>query len=165
MKKARAVMDVVFLAVIVFNLASWLFLPDGVATHFGRGGQPDGWMSKGTHVVMLTGLMIVIYLPFALSPKLLDGVPAKYVSLPNREYWLADENRPEAVRRMAVLMFEFGAATGLLMLAVSILTAAANLSDPVALDEGLTWTLFIAYLAYTAWWVVRIFKAFRVPER
>jgi uncharacterized membrane protein len=164
MKKARTVLDIVFLIVIVFNLASWIFLPDNVATHFGRGGQPDGWMSKGTHVIIFTGLMILIYLSFVFSPKILDVVPARYISMPNREYWLTDENRPEAVRRMAVLMFGFGTVTGILMLAVSILTVAANLSETVRLNEGISYLLFLLYLGYTVWWVVRLLIAFRVPE-
>ena len=164
MKKARTVLDIVFLIVIVFNLASWIFLPDNVATHFGRGGRPDGWMSKGTHVIIFTGLMILIYLSFVFSPKILDTVPAKYISMPNREYWLTDENRPEAIRRMAVLMFGFGTVTGILMLAVSILTVAANLSETVRLNEGISYLLFLLYLGYTVWWVVRLLIAFKVPE-
>ena len=109
-------------------------------------------------------LIAVLNGSFALAPRLLDGVPAKYISLPNRDFWLLDENRPEANRRMGNIMYTFGAATGLLMLGVLILLIAANLSDPVRLDGRIFLVMFISYLAYTAWWLVRVFTAFRIPE-
>ena len=164
MLKARTVLNAVFLLVVLFNLFSYFILPDNVAIHFSRGGAPDSWASSGTHILIFTVLMAVLYGSFALAPKLLDGVKAKYISLPNRDFWLLDENRPEAIRRMAGLMYTFGTATGLLMLGALILTVAANLSDPVRLNEGIFLVMFISYLAYTAWWLVRIFTAFRVPE-
>ncbi len=164
MFKAWTVLNTVFLLLILFNLFSWFILPDNVAIHFGRGGAPDNWMSKGAHILIFTVLTGVIYGSFALAPRLLDGVPKKYISLPNRDYWLLDENLPEAVRRMSGLMYSFGIATGLLMLGALILTVTANLSETVRLNEGIFFVMFIAYIAYTAWWLVRIFTAFRVPK-
>lgn len=163
MFKARTVLNTVFLIVVLFNLFSYFILPDSVAIHFNRGGAPDNWASKGTHVLIFIGLMAVLYAGFALSPKLLEGVPVKYISLPNSDYWLLDENRPEAIRRMEKIMYTFGIATGLLMLGVLILIVAANLSGTVRLNGGIFLVMFISYLAYTAWWLVRIFTTFRVP--
>jgi hypothetical protein len=163
MLKARTVLNAVFLLVVLFNLFSYFILPDNVAIHFSRGGEPDSWASRWTHILIFTVLMAVLYGSFALSPKLLEGVPSKYISLPNKDFWLRDENRPVAVRRMAGLMYTFGTATGLLMLGAMILTVAANLSDPVRLNEVIFLVMFISYLVYTVLWLVRIFTAFRVP--
>lgn len=164
MLKTRTVLNVVFLLVVLFNLFSYFILPDNVAIHFGGRGAPDSWMSKGAHILIFMVLMAVLYGSFALAPRLLDGVPAKYISLPNRDFWLLDENRPEAIRRMESIMYNFGIATGLLMLGVLILLIAANLSDPVRLDGGIFLVMFISYIAYTAWWLVRVFTAFRIPK-
>lgn len=164
MLKARTVLNTVFLLIVLLNLFSWFILPDNVAIHFSGSGAPDSWMSKGAHILIFTVLMAVLYASFALAPRLLDGVPAKYISLPNADFWLLDENRPEAVRRMAGLMYSFGIATGLLMLGVLILIVAANLSDTVMLNGGIFLVIFILYIAYTIWWLVRIFTAFRIPE-
>ncbi len=164
MLKARTVLNTVFLLIVLLNLFSWFILPDNVAIHFSGSGAPDSWMSKGAHILIFTVLMAVLYASFALAPRLLDGVPAKYISLPNADFWLLDENRPEAVRRMAGLMYSFGIATGLLMLGVLILIVAANLSDTVMLNGGIFLVIFILYIAYTIWWLVRVFTAFRVPE-
>ena len=163
MRRTRSVLNAVFLLVVLFNLFSWFILPDSVAIHFGRGGAPDNWASKGTHILIFTGLMAVLYAGFALSPRLLEGVPSKYINLPNKDFWLRDENRPGAIRRMAGLMYGFGIATGLLMLGASVVSVAANLSDPVRLNEVIFLVMFISYLVYTVLWLVRIFTAFRVP--
>lgn len=164
MFKARMVMNAVFLLVVLLNLFSWFILPDNVAIHFNASGTPDGWAPGWFHIVSFTVLMAVLYASFALAPRLLEEVPAKYVSLPNRDYWLQDENRPEAVRRMSNLMHSFGAVTGLLMLAVLIMLIKANLSDQVRLPGRLMWIMMIAYFSYMAWWLVRIFTAFRIPK-
>jgi len=164
MFKARTVLNTVFLVTVLFSLISWLVLPDNVAIHFSASGVPDSWVSRGFHIVMYTVLMAVLYASFAFAPRIFDGVPKKYISLPNSKYWLLDENLPEAVRRMSRLMYSFGAATGLLMLGVLILIIKANLSDPVALHGGISWVLLISYFAYTAWWLVRVFTAFRIPK-
>ncbi len=165
MLKAQKVLNTVFIVTVLFNLLSWVVLPENVAIHFGGSGAPDSWAPRWFQVVMFTVLLIVLYASFALAPRLLDGVPKKYISLPNSDYWLKDENLPEAVRRMSSLMYSFGIATGLLMLGVLILVVMANLSDPVRLPGGrMPWIMLISYFAYTAWWLVRVFTSFRVPR-
>jgi uncharacterized membrane protein len=164
MIKVGAILNAVFLITVLFNLFSWFILPDNTAIHFSRGGVPDNWASKDAHVIIFTGIMVVLYAGFVLSPNLLSGLPAKYINLPNREYWLRDENRPEAESRMRELMLTFGIATGLFMLSVSAMSVAANLSEPVRLSEGIFLVIFISYIAYTVMWLVRLLTAFRIPE-
>jgi hypothetical protein len=164
MFRTWTVMNAVFLLMLLFNLFSWFILPDNVAIHFGRGGAPDSWMSKWAHILMFTVLTGVIYGSFALSPRILRGVPKKYINLPNRDFWLLDENLPEATRRLSGLMYSFGIATGLLMLSALALTVAANLSATVRLNEGIFFFFSAGYLVYTFWWLVRIFTAFRIPK-
>ena len=164
MFKARTVLNTVFLLVVLLNLFSYFILPDNVAIHFGGSGTPDSWMSKGAHILLFMILMVVLYGSFALAPRLLDGVQDKYISLPNKEYWLLEQNRPEAIRRVENIMYTFGIATGLLMLGVLILIITANLSDPVTLHGGIFWSMLISYFAYTAWWLVRVFAVFRIPK-
>ena len=164
MVRARTVMNAVFLLVVLLNLFSYFILPDNAAIHFAWGGGPDNWASKGMHILLFTLLMGVVYACFALSPRLLDGVPAKYISLPNRDFWLLEQNKPEAVRRLRALLYTFGTATGLLMLGTLILLVVANRSDPVRLNEDIFLIMFISYIVYTVWWTVRVFTAFRIPK-
>ena len=114
MNKARSILNAAFALAVLFNAASYFFLPENVAIHFGRGGVPDSWMSRGASILFVTGLTILIWAGFLVSPRILEDTPAKYISLPNRDYWLREENRKEAVRKMGVLMHSFGIATAVL---------------------------------------------------
>jgi uncharacterized membrane protein len=165
MLNSRNVLNSVFLVTLAYNIYSYFILPDNPAIHFGSGGEPNDWASKGMFLLFSLGILAIIYLSFYLSPKIIEKVPAKYVSLPNNEYWLSDENKPEAIRKITGMMDTFGSVTGLLLLAISVLTVKANQSDPVLLNEDITWLLFILYLGYTVWWAVRLLIAFKVPEK
>lgn len=37
---------IIFLLTILFNILSYVMLPDKVAIHFGRGGHADSWANK-----------------------------------------------------------------------------------------------------------------------
>jgi len=165
MARALYLMHAVFLLAILFNLSSYFLLPDGVAIHFGRGGMPDSWLSKGSHVLISAGIFILLYAGFVISPHLPKGVQTKYINLPNANYWLLDENREEALRKLAGYMYSFGIATGLLLLISCILLVEANLSDPVKLEEGILLPSFGIYAVFTAGWLFRLITAFRIPKR
>ena len=89
-----------FAANLVLTLVSLLILPDLVAIHFRGGGIPDAWASKWTHAL----IFMVIQLPlFALClsvGRLTLNSPARWISLPNKDYWLAPEHREQAAAIM-----------------------------------------------------------------
>jgi uncharacterized membrane protein len=154
-----------FILVVCLNAGSLFLLPDGVAIHFNRAGEPDQWMGREASALILIGITALLFASFFLSARILKDVPGKYVSLPSKDYWLREENRGEAVARFSGLMYEFGAVTLLLMALVTVMTIHANLSDPVRLAVRPSFYLLVVYLAYTAWWIVRIVLSFRVPKR
>jgi uncharacterized membrane protein len=66
-------------------------LPERVATHFGAGGEPNGWMSRAGHVrfTLLFGLIVPAFVIaiFATMPRFGD----RWMNIPNKDYWLAPE--------------------------------------------------------------------------
>lgn len=153
-----------FIALILFNLGVWPLLPPTVAVHFGRGGVPDSWASRGFFVASITCMMLLVLGGFAALPGVLERTDPRWISFPNREYWLAGERRAETVRRAAGLFYRFGAATAGLMLVASVLSVRANLSMPVLLEERLFLAATGLYLAYTVWWCVALLREFRIPD-
>jgi len=95
-------------------------------------------------------------LPLKLHPK--------FISLPNKEYWLKEENQQHMKAKLASLMAEFGFVLFTFLFCVGLLTIEANLSDPIRLNERLFLPIFIVFMLYTAYWVVKIVRAFRVPK-
>jgi len=152
-----------FVANLALMLVSLLMLPDQVAIHFGAGGRPDGWASKWTHVLLFVLIELPLFALFMLSGRLTLGVPAKWLSLPHKDYWLKPENRAELQARFGALMQEFGCALFGFLLVVGLLTLDANLSEPVRLDENLFLAAFAAYMLYVLYWLVKLVRRLKPP--
>lgn len=60
LRRLLIVTTIVMLVPLVVGLMIWAQLPDNIATHFGAGGQANGWHSKNKTVFGLPLLMIVI---------------------------------------------------------------------------------------------------------
>lgn len=154
----------IFLLTILFNILSYVILPDEVAIHFGRGGRADSRASKDINFLFFGGMEILMFLVFWYSPTLVMKTPAKWVNLPNRSFWLTEENKPLAKQKLESLMLEFGIAIFVFFFLISILTLDANLSKPVKLNEPLFLTFLIIFLIYTVYWCIKFYKSFRVPK-
>lgn len=112
----------------------------------------------------MLGIHILVFCSLYFSPKLLETVPRKWISLPNRDYWLQPERRSHTMVRFRRHIWQFGTAIFLFMFFAGLLTLRANLSDPVRLDERLFLVGLVIFLAYTVYWVVALLRAFRVPK-
>jgi hypothetical protein len=160
----RALLTVTFCANLLLILASLLWLPERVAIHFGRGGFADGWASREVYALLLTAIELPLFALLLVLPRLLRRVPKQWISLPNREHWLDPARAPATYDRLARHTDELGAATFGFLLVAGLLSFEANRLDPPRLDEGLFLIALIAFLAYTAAWVLRLLLTFRVPS-
>ena len=110
-------------------------LPDVVASHFGASGVANGWMPKDTHVLLAQGLFIFLTAMFWFMGWIMARIPAKWVNLPNKDYWFAAEREAETRRYLSGWGYGFGAVVNLFLIFAFHLVYRANLSDPVALDS------------------------------
>ena len=66
--------SIVILLPIVFGLIFWNKLPEELTTHWGTGGEANGWMGKGTAVFVLPVILLAVHwLCVLLSVKLPGG--------------------------------------------------------------------------------------------
>ena len=86
------------------------------------------------------------------------------MSLPNRDYWLREENRAELETRFTALMQEFGVVLFAFLFVVGLLTFDANLSDPVRLNETVFLTAFAGYMLYVVYWLAKLVRRLKVPD-
>jgi hypothetical protein len=120
---------------------------------------------KEINCLLFFGIDVLLFLLFWYSPALVMKTPAKWVNLPHKSYWLAEENKPLTRQKMESLMSEFGVAFFVYFFFISILTVDANLSDPVKLNESLFLAFLIIFLIYTVYWCIKFYKSFRVPKQ
>jgi serine/threonine-protein kinase len=94
----KMIISLLALAICYGILAGYLYvtydqLPDRLATHFDGAGQPNGWMPRAGYVVFLLIFGIAMPLFMIGTTALTNKLPARFVNVPNRQYWLAPERR------------------------------------------------------------------------
>jgi hypothetical protein len=86
------------------------------------------------------------------------------VNLPNRHYWLANEERREvAIDRVRGLLGWVGMATALLLAMVIELAMQANLHRS-NLDNGAFMTVLVAYFVFVIAVFIRKMRLLKLPE-
>jgi uncharacterized membrane protein len=155
---------IAFLANITISIASLFILPSQVAIHFGIGGMPNSWASKEFNAFIFIIIEIPLLVLCLYSSSWILKMPPKLINLPNKDYWLIEENKARFTTILDSLMLEFGSALFIFLLCVELLSLKANLSNPVRLDEEIFIILFVAFLAYTTYWCMKLYRRFRVPD-
>jgi len=158
----RRLLIAAFAANLILILISLLVLPDQVAIHFRSGGEPDAWASKWTNAVIFLLIQMPLFALFISVGRLTLNMPAKWLSLPNKDYWLKPENRAELEVRFGALMEEFGFVLFVFLFVVGLLALAANLSEPVRLNEPVFLLCFVAFMLYVPFWLVKLFRRLKV---
>jgi uncharacterized membrane protein len=158
----RRLLIAAFAANLILILISLLVLPDQVAIHFRSGGEPDAWASKWTNAVIFLLIQMPLFALFISVGRLTLNMPSKWLSLPNKDYWLKPENRAELEARFGALMEEFGFVLFVFLFAVGLLALAANLSEPVRLNEPVFLLCFVAFMLYVPFWLVKLFRRLKV---
>lgn len=86
------------------------------------------------------------------------------IRLPNKDYWVSEENRPTMESKMQSLISEFGAVFLGLSFLIKLLTISANLADPVKLNASLFYAILVAFFLYVTYVCVKPLWAFAVPK-
>ncbi|MEZ5344543.1 MAG: DUF1648 domain-containing protein [Pyrinomonadaceae bacterium] len=160
---ARKLLIILVIAFCAHCSYYYPLLPPTLASHFDGHGNPNGWMSKPYFFALegvLLGIMIAISL---LMPKILEKSPNKWINLPNREYWLAEERKPFTIEMIGRYHEWFSAALLVLFIAVNQLVFQANIVKQ-PLPSGPMWTLLISFFVFVGVWLVMFYRKFRIPE-
>jgi hypothetical protein len=139
-------------------------LPPRVASHFDIQGQPDGWMSRDSHLKFMAGIGSIVPL-FLIGIGLLMGVmPAGSVNLPHRDYWLAPERRRQTNYYLARHTTWFACAMTAFFIGLNWCVVEGNRSTPPHLTSSI-WVLLGLFLAFVlAWLIVLITHFSRLPS-
>jgi uncharacterized membrane protein len=160
----RKVLIAAFVANLLLTAVSLAILPEQVAIHFGGGGKPDSWASREFNAAIFLVLEVPFFLMFYFAHQLTQGSASRFINIPNKDYWLQEENLPLFRQKFGSYMAEFGVALFVFFFCITGLTIQANLSEPVRLDQALFMVVFVAYMVYVVWWLVRLVRGLRVPE-
>ena len=136
-------------------------LPERVATHFGGGGRPNGWMTRDGYRVFM--LLFVTLLPLFMV-LMAGGMPRLFpnaTNIPNRHYWLASGRREEALRFLAAHACWLGCLMVVFILGIHVLLLQANHGTPVRLPERPFFMMLGGFAVGMAVWIVVLIRRFR----
>ena len=148
---------------LVLQCFYWPHLPLRVATHFGAGGQPDGWMDKSSATTMQCVLQVIMPIFFAGIGWALPLFPNSMINVPHREYWLAPQRRAGTLGTMKSMLGQFALCLSVFVSAIGHLTFRANLTDgPLDLPSFLI-SMGLFFLAIAIVIGLHLWK-FRLPQ-
>jgi uncharacterized membrane protein len=139
------------LLLILFLAAAFVFatadsLPPIVASHFAAGGAANGFMPRGSYLRFFVALLIGVPLLIALLSGTASVLPARFVNLPNRDYWLAPERRAETLAYLRNQGNRFGIVVAVFLCFVHWLVVHANALSPPLFPEPLFFAGMAAFL-------------------
>lgn len=148
-----------------FIVATVGTFPDHVATHFGLGGQPNGWMSRDGYLIWMLGFGIVfpaiVSAMVGLLPRAWPGLA--FVNLPNRDHWFAPERRAESHAYLGRHACWLGCMIVLLMAGIHALILQAHDAVPAQLPETPFFALLGGFLLALGVWILVLYRRFYRP--
>jgi serine/threonine-protein kinase len=159
----------IFLACCIGLLAylacSAPLLPERMATHFGAGGQPNGWMKRSTYLAFFGAVGVGLPLLFVAFSLIVRFVPVQFINIPDREYWLGPEHREETSAYISQQLLWVGCLQVLFLGGSHFLTIQANHSAPVRLPMAGFLTVLGCFVAANAIWAFTFIRHFRKKAR
>lgn len=111
----RTAFILTFVANLLLLAVSVGISPERVAIHFGSGGDPDNWASLHINALIMAGVHALVFFSLFFSTKLTRIFSRKYINIPNKSYWIQDENWGEAETILTKEMYLFWWPFGLFM--------------------------------------------------
>lgn len=159
-RRTIAITVFVLLTIACVAHALWYYprLPEQVAHHFDASGQPDAWGSKLDFLIsylVTIGVTAVTFLGIGL---LMPKLPDRAINLPNKNYWLAPEQRRQTMDSMLAALLWFGSLTMLLLLGIFHQSFQVHLGRATRLNH--VWDAMGGYMVLATVWCVALFRRF-----
>ncbi len=150
----------VFFAQIIFYFPN---LGETVATHFDALGRPNGAMPKRFFLTFEIALLLLIVSEALLIPLLIERIPERFLNIPNRGYWLAEERRAATFAGMRSAFESLGVLLVAFFVVVNQLVFNANVRR-ANLEVWQFIVVFIVFVGAMVIWLLRFVKMFRIPK-
>ena len=161
----RVAFILTFIANLILLAVSVAISPEKVAIHFGSGGKPDSWAPSQTQALLMAGVHTFVFASLFFSVKLTHIFPKKYLNIPNKRYWIQEENWGQAESILTQEISFFGTGIFIFLFIVGLLALQANRSSPVIFREDLFWWPFGLVMTFIVYWTIRLLTRFKVPEK
>jgi len=136
-------------------------LPARVATHFGRGGLANGWMTHDGYLMFILAFTVLLPAFVVVMLCVLPRARGSRAGIPNRNYWLAPERRGATLSALASHGFWLGCLLVVFLTAIHLLTVEANAVTPARLSESTLIGVMAGFAVGILLWVLALWARFR----
>jgi uncharacterized membrane protein len=161
-----------FLTMAALLVGWWLHLryflgrmPERIATHFGAGGRPNGWMPRdflGTFDVVFMAVVLGITVG---SAYLARKLPVSLINVPHRDFWFAPERRAASYARLLRHLLWLSCLMVVFLAGVNQMIFIANLRPGTPTLPGFETVLLVgAFFTALVAWIVRLYRLFPRPR-
>jgi uncharacterized membrane protein len=158
---ARLLFILLLIAATILIGATTGQLPAQIASHFGAGGVPTGWMSRNDYRLVMLALAVVLPVVVVLGSTLLPRLSDSRINIPNRDHWLAPARRDATFQYLASHAYWLGSLLVAFIAAVHLLLLDANATQPPRLSSPLLVTLLVLFMVALAAWIATMAMHFR----
>ena len=152
---------ILYMAFLGFVAKSSLTLPPQMASHFNASGEADGWMSTEAYLRFIALFGAGLPLLWVVIPQTFRYLPAQFLNMPNRDYWLAPERREETNSYLIRHFLWFGSMQVGLAGGIHLVVYQANQSTPARMASGLMLGLLGLFLVGAGLWAITMIRHFQ----
>jgi serine/threonine-protein kinase len=148
------------LGFLIYLVCSTSLLPERVAIHFGASGQPNGWMSRSTHLLLMGALGMGLPLISVIIALVIRLTPARFINLPNRDYWLSPERQSQTCIYISRQLIWLACLEVVFFAGIQFLIVEANQMAPAQLPMEMFLSLIGGFLVAVALWIIVFIRHF-----
>ena len=138
-------------------------LPERIPSHFDFQGNPDGWSSKSSFIIIMIAVIVGINIWYPLIGILVRKIPRSLINIPNKDYWYETPRRMEymtgILKTMLAMMFSI---MNLIFIYLFYYTYQMALELEPVLE---LWYVFIPILIITVYPIVYLYKRLKIPPQ
>jgi len=153
MKAHRLLLIVLVVVSVLHGLYWYPRLPDTLVCRVDLEGNPTGHMAKASLFRMHFSSLAVTALACGLLPLLMPRIPARMLSLPRRDYWMAPERREEAILFVQWWTGWLGVGIIAVLLAVHHSICVDSLTPDEPTSKAFTYVILVAVPLLIAVWL------------
>jgi uncharacterized membrane protein len=150
----RIVFVVLLVLVAAVIVGSSGTLPERVATHFGRGGMANGFMSRDGYIAFMLAFAVLLPLFVAAMTGVVPRMIASKRHIPNYDYWFAPARREASTARLVSHACLAGCLIVFFIGGLHVVILDANTHTPARMSEPVFFAMLAAFLVGIAAWIV-----------
>lgn len=138
-------------------------LPQKIAIRFDMDGAPNGWMGKDAFALyyfFLLGVMLGVFGIFAAA---VHKLPARFINIPHRHYWLAEPQRKATLDYLRELYLWTAAFAGIFIVGMMDMVLRINQMPAPRLDNRFLYTACGAFAFCIFCGIALVYWRFRKP--